>query len=72
MKKQPIFRAMLAGTGAVKKNQACAPFPECDLSTETATPDDRQVVTKAAMSSFQVDLSKSAANNQQVSSSRRG
>jgi hypothetical protein len=69
---QPIFRATLAATGAEKKNQAWAPFPERERSTDTAAPTDRHASTKAATSSIQVALSKSAARNQQVSSSESG
>jgi len=69
-RKHPIFRAMPAGIAAVKKNQAWAPFPDCDYSVETDTPADRQVSANAVTSSLHVDLSKSAANQQVLSSSR--
>jgi len=53
----------------VKKNHAGAPLPERDRSTATGTSTERQVSTKARMSSVHDALSKSTARNQHVSSS---
>jgi len=72
MRKQPIRLATFADSGAVKKNQACAPFPDLDRSIATGVPADRQVSANAIRSSLHERLSKSTARNQQVSSTSRG
>lgn len=64
--------ATFAASGAVKKNQAWAPFPDRERSIAAGTPVDRQVSVNAATSSCHEHLSKSTARNQQVSSSRSG
>ena len=68
----PILRAMVADTGAVKKNHACAPLPERDRSTATGTPARLHVSANALTSLAHEHLSKSMARNQQVSFSRSG
>ncbi|MCC6898750.1 MAG: hypothetical protein IT377_07230 [Polyangiaceae bacterium] len=69
---QPILRAIIAGTGAVKKNHTCAPFPERERSTSTGKPSLSAVSANARASSFHVLLSKSTARNQHVSSGSIG
>src|SRR2546427_8232418 len=56
-------RAVAAGTGAAKKNQTCAPFPDRERSTAAGNPTVREVSTNAATSSAQDSSSKSAARN---------
>jgi hypothetical protein len=65
-------RAVTAGTGDAKKNQAWAPFPDRERSTWTESPATLHASRKAPVSAIQLALSKSAAMNQQVSSRRRG
>ena len=65
-------RAMTAGTGELKKNQTWAPLPDRERSTAVGMSKPWQVSTKAATSSSQDSLSKSAARNQQVSSLSMG
>ena len=67
-----ILRAEVALTGAEKKDQACAPFPERDLSTATGKPRSVQVRAKAVTSARHCASSKSTATNQHVSSRSSG
>ena len=69
---QPILRAVAAATGVAKKNQTCAPLPERERSTATASPSRRHVCLNARTSSIHELLSKSTAKNQHVSSSNIG
>jgi hypothetical protein len=66
------LRAAHAATGAEKKNQTCAPFPDRERSTTSGRSSRRQVAAKARTSSVHVALSKSTARNQQVPSGSIG
>ncbi len=69
---QASFRARVAGSGVSKKIQICPPRPDRERSRDAGMHHSRHVSRKAAQSSCQLALSKSAARNQQVSSRRSG
>ena len=68
----PSRRAVSAGTGAVKKTQACIPSPERDTSSATGTPNARPALTYISASVSASCPSKSAASHQHLSPSSSG